>query len=74
LANVWFCGTVLALPGYQSSAMRLARLLLADPLSKAGKWEDELADPKAAELAGGKSLLIKYVFFLLLWLCFQMGD
>lgn len=53
----------MAFPGYQGSALRLARLLLADPLTNAAKWEEELADPKAVELAGGKSLLVKYVWF-----------
>lgn len=42
--------------------MRLARLLLADPLGKVESWEVDLSDPKSAEGASGKGLVIKWVF------------
>ncbi|KAE9967655.1 hypothetical protein BLS_005760 [Venturia inaequalis] len=51
---------ILAARGNEGAAMRLARLLLADPLGKVESWEVDLSDPKSAEGASGKGLLIKY--------------
>ncbi|TID13460.1 Methionine aminopeptidase 1 [Venturia nashicola] len=51
---------ILAARGNEGAAMRLARLLLADPLGKVENWEADLSDPKSAEGASGKALVIKY--------------
>ncbi|QDS68664.1 hypothetical protein FKW77_002046 [Venturia effusa] len=51
---------ILAARGNEGAAMRLARLLLADPLGKVEGWEVDLSDPKSAEGASGKALVIKY--------------
>lgn len=53
---------ILAARGNEGAAMRLARLLLADPLGKVESWEVDLSDPKSAEGASGKGLVIKWVF------------
>jgi hypothetical protein len=50
---------ILAARGNEGAAMRLARLLLADPLGKMEGWERDLSDPRSAEGASGKGLVIK---------------
>ncbi|KAL1644483.1 hypothetical protein SLS58_004397 [Diplodia intermedia] len=43
--------------GDQASAKQLARLLLADPLSEQGKWEDAL---EARDTDNGQAILLRY--------------
>jgi hypothetical protein len=52
---------ILSARGNEGAAMKLARLLLADPLGKMESWEGDLSDPKSAEGASGKGLVIKLV-------------
>lgn len=50
---------ILAARGNEGAAMRLARLLLADPLGEMESWEGNLSNLTSVEGSSGKGLVIK---------------